>query len=77
MHYVGAVEDHPGDTCAFPGGKGWAGKEGINVLSAIRNTTNILSEWEGGYDVLSNEALKFLIHFLVRVWNHWFSVFSC
>lgn len=65
MHYVGAVEDHPSDVCAFPGGKGWEGKENINVLSAIRNTTNILRDWEGGYDNLSNEALKFLIHFVV------------
>ncbi|KAJ7502447.1 phospholipase C/P1 nuclease domain-containing protein, partial [Mycena galericulata] len=74
LHYVGAVDDHPSQTCAFPGTRGWAGKQGGNVLGAIRNVTNILEDSvyysKGGsaasayqYD-LANEALKFLIHFM-------------
>lgn len=73
MHYVGAVDDHPSQTCMFPGPKGWAGKRGINVLGAIRNVTGILEEWvedersgvlSSTRDDAANEALKFLIHFM-------------
>ncbi|KAF7357884.1 hypothetical protein MVEN_00834600 [Mycena venus] len=73
LHYVGAVDDYPSQTCVFPGLRGWAGKDGANVLSGIRNVTDILTDWvyfnKGAmvpgykYDV-ANEALKFLIHFL-------------
>ncbi|KAJ6498735.1 phospholipase C/P1 nuclease domain-containing protein [Mycena sanguinolenta] len=71
LHYIGAVEDHPSQTCAFPGPRGWAGKYGGNVLGAIRNVTNILEDsvYYGGKtnshdDAMANEALKFLIHFM-------------
>ncbi|KAJ6538814.1 phospholipase C/P1 nuclease domain-containing protein [Mycena vulgaris] len=73
LHYVGALDDHPSQTCAFPGTRGWAGKQGGNVLGAIRNVTNILEDSvyygkagrmsSSQYD-LANEALKFLIHFM-------------
>jgi hypothetical protein len=78
LHYVGALDDHPRDTCIFPGERGWAGRRGINVLGAIRNTSDILVKWverEGDgmgdgreYDDEeegeANEALKFLVHFI-------------
>ncbi|KAJ7282593.1 phospholipase C/P1 nuclease domain-containing protein [Mycena rebaudengoi] len=73
LHYIGAVDDHPSQTCAFPGTRGWAGKDGGNVLGGIRNVTNLLEDFvsydKAGrlsamqYDV-ANEALKFLIHFM-------------
>ncbi|KAJ7467077.1 phospholipase C/P1 nuclease domain-containing protein, partial [Mycena latifolia] len=73
LHYIGAVDDHPSQTCAFPGTRGWAGKQGGNVLGAIRNVTNILEDSvyyakagrtsTSQYDA-ANEALKFLIHFM-------------
>ncbi|KAJ7140503.1 phospholipase C/P1 nuclease domain-containing protein [Mycena crocata] len=72
LHYIGAVDDYPSQTCAFPGVRGWAGKDGANVLSGVRNVTDILVDWvyntagirsaEG--DNAPDEALKFLIHFL-------------
>ncbi|KAJ7162190.1 phospholipase C/P1 nuclease domain-containing protein [Mycena filopes] len=73
LHYIGAVDDHPSQTCAFPGSRGWAGKQGGNVLGAIRNVTTILEDsvYYGKAGKLSaheydaaNEALKFLIHFM-------------
>jgi S1/P1 Nuclease len=72
LHYVNGLDDHPPETCAFPGPRGWGGKQGGNVLGAIRNVTNILEEWDiPAYDVatndsddLANEALKFLVHFM-------------
>lgn len=78
LHYVGAVGDHPSDTCIFPGDNGWAGREGANVLAAIRNVSGILDDFVGisspGSGVqlsrtsddlgLASEALKFLIHFI-------------
>ncbi|KAK7006032.1 phospholipase C/P1 nuclease domain-containing protein [Favolaschia claudopus] len=68
LHYVGALDDHPSQTCAFPGSRGWAGKQDGNVLSAIRNVSNILEDSvyyrkTAGYDA-ANEAVKFLIHFM-------------
>jgi hypothetical protein len=71
LHYVGAVGDHPSQTCAFPGTRGWAGRQNGNVLGAIRNVTTILEDsvyYSGKastseYDA-ANEALKFLIHFM-------------
>jgi hypothetical protein len=67
------VDDYPSQTCVFPGPRGWAGKDGANVLGGIRNVTDILTDWvyfnKGGaisgyqHDV-ANEALKFLVHFL-------------
>ena len=59
MHYVNGVGDHPAEKCVF-GQEGWQGPPGINVLSAIRNTTMWL---EKGYEG-AEEALKFLIHFV-------------
>lgn len=69
LHYINARDDYPPHTCAFPGPRGWAGKQGGNVLGAIRNVTNILEEWGDGVamnypDDSANEALKFLVHFL-------------
>lgn len=78
LHYIGALDDYPSDTCIFPGERGWAGREGGNVIGAIRNVTTILQDWvtaEGGglgdgrpyddeIDGLANEALKFLVHFM-------------
>ena len=72
MHYIGAVDDYPSKTCAFPGSRGW--EKSVNVLGAIRNGTDILERWmmkqhaqtgNSLYDhVLANEALKFLVHFV-------------
>lgn len=68
LHYVNPVADHPPQLCVFPGSKGWEGKEGANVLYAIRNTTDLLDKWvqEGSdlSDPVANEALRFLIHFI-------------
>ena len=73
LHYVGAVGDNPGTQCLFPGKQGWEGKEDENVLSAIRNVTDLLAEFmkakrEGTAGMkdtdVANEALKFLIHFV-------------
>ncbi|EEB90079.1 hypothetical protein MPER_11763, partial [Moniliophthora perniciosa FA553] len=66
MHYVGALDDYPSSTCAFPGDRGWAGTKLINVLGAIRNTTTLLEGYVNGEQDIStaDEALKFLVHFL-------------
>ncbi|KAH9477946.1 Endonuclease 3 [Psilocybe cubensis] len=66
MHFVNALEDNPPSTCAFPGPSGWAGKQGSNVLDGIKNTTHLLQKWvnHDESDIVANEALKFLIHFL-------------
>ncbi|KAF8880460.1 phospholipase C/P1 nuclease domain-containing protein [Gymnopilus junonius] len=66
LHYIGALDDHPSDTCAFPGPRRWAGSPGINVLDGIQNTTSLLQAWvdEDATDAVANEALKFLIHFV-------------
>ncbi|KAF9480931.1 phospholipase C/P1 nuclease [Pholiota conissans] len=66
LHYVGALDDYPSETCAFPGPRGWAGHPGVNVLDGIQNTTRLLQDWvneDASHDV-ANEALKFLIHFV-------------
>ncbi|KAJ2924103.1 hypothetical protein H1R20_g12990, partial [Candolleomyces eurysporus] len=47
MHYIEAVDDHPGDDCQYPGAGGWAGTNRINLLDAIKNVTGILAEWSG------------------------------
>ena len=72
LHYVNAPDDHPPQTCAFPGSRGWQGKPGGNVLGAIRNVSNILEEWHvhthglaaNSPNDLANEAMKFLVHFM-------------
>ena len=66
MHYVGALDDHPGDTCVFPGERGWAGKKDVNVLGAVRNMTNVLVGYTDGYfdRGVAEEATKFLIHYI-------------
>jgi len=68
LHYVNAIADHPPQLCLFPGAKGWEGNKDANVLGAIRNTTDLLSQWveEGSdpSDPVAGEALKFLIHFV-------------
>ncbi|EIW74377.1 phospholipase C P1 nuclease [Coniophora puteana RWD-64-598 SS2] len=45
MHYIGARDDWPSQTCAFPGDKGWSGRDSINVLGAIRNVSGTLEEF--------------------------------
>ena len=42
------------------GEDGWEGKDGVNVLGGIWNTTQWLKEGKLG----AGEAVKFLIHFL-------------
>ncbi|KAI6037608.1 S1/P1 nuclease [Pisolithus marmoratus] len=69
LHYIGAVDDYPSNSCAFPGSSGWAGRTHINVLSGIRNVTTVLQDYEGhvateNVDGYVQDALKFLIHFL-------------
>lgn len=66
LHYVGAVGDHPGQSCVFPGAKGWAGKRDGNVLGAVRNMTSILVEYTNGERSreTAEEALKFLVHYV-------------
>jgi hypothetical protein len=66
LHYIGAIGDDPSETCLFPGDNGWAGRDGMNVIGAMRNTTGILREYTNGDvdDELANEALKFFVHFL-------------
>ena len=70
MHYVNAdkEDDHPPQTCRFPGPKGWSGDKDVNLLGAIRNNTNILGRWvqEGSNlkDSIAADALRFLIHFV-------------
>jgi hypothetical protein len=66
LHYVGAVGDHPSQTCSFPGTGGWNGKTDHNVLGAIRNMTGVLLEYvDGSYGrETAEEALKFLVHYV-------------
>lgn len=59
LHYVNSHGDHPSDHCVF-GAEGWDGPAGMNVLSAVRNTTLWLDH---GYEG-AEEALKFLVHFM-------------
>lgn len=80
LHYINALDDHPSETCKFPGERGWAGRDGHNILGAIRNVTDLLQEFveEVGVDLRekrglvgalgrvddAEEMLKFLIHFV-------------
>lgn len=68
LHYIGSIDDHPSEVCAFPGPHGWSGKKDANVLSAMRNTTQLLEQWtKESHSVdhpTANEALKFLVHFM-------------
>ena len=70
LHYIGAVDDNPPDSCQFPGSRGWDGQKFMNVLSAVRNATNTLENYRSAYrkasdiDETANKALKFLIHFV-------------
>ncbi|KDQ59977.1 hypothetical protein JAAARDRAFT_67657 [Jaapia argillacea MUCL 33604] len=73
LHYVGSWDDHPSDTCVFPGEGGWNGKKNENVLGGVRNVTGILVEWveqqrnnelSVSNDARAEEALKFLVHFI-------------
>jgi len=59
FHYVGGIGDWPPSICQF-GEQGWHGRDGVNVLGGIYNTTNWLKEGKSG----SGEATKFLIHFV-------------
>ena len=66
LHYVGAVDSHPPNDCAYPGPNGWAGTKEINVLDGIKNVTGLLADWinNDASDATASEALKFLVHFL-------------
>ncbi|THU89058.1 phospholipase C/P1 nuclease [Dendrothele bispora CBS 962.96] len=67
LHYVGAVDDHPSKTCAFPGDHGWSGRTNNNVLGGIHNTTYLLEQFvDGGNSQVhvADEALRFLVHFI-------------
>jgi len=69
MHHVKPLGDNPPKSCPFPAdSKEWEGKEGANVLSAIRTNTNILRQFQNGNPLgvprEVSEALKFLIHFV-------------
>ncbi|KAG8776018.1 hypothetical protein FRC15_000188 [Serendipita sp. 397] len=59
FHYVGGINDWPPSSCVF-GDDGWEGKDGVNVLGGIWNTTKWLKDGNPG----ASEAVKFLIHFL-------------
>ncbi|KIM24067.1 hypothetical protein M408DRAFT_331984 [Serendipita vermifera MAFF 305830] len=59
FHYVGGTSDWPPNKCVF-GEDGWEGKDGVNVLGGIWNTTQWLKDGRPG----AAEAVKFLIHFL-------------
>lgn len=65
LHFIGALDDHPPSSCAFPGKNGWAGTKRVNVLDGMKNVTALLQGWVKGEtsDDAANEALKFLIHF--------------
>jgi hypothetical protein len=58
-HYVGGIGDWPPSKCRF-GEEGWHGRDGVNVLGGIYNTTNWLRESKPG----AGEATKFLVHFV-------------
>lgn len=58
FHYVGGIGDWPPEECKF-GEDGWEGKDGVNVLGGIWNTTRWVKDGRGG-----SEPVKFLIHFL-------------
>lgn len=73
LHYIGAVDDFPSSSCAFPGTRGWNGRTHINVLNGIRNVTTVLQDYQDRHSAGSSvevvpgyvqDALKFLIHFL-------------
>ncbi|THH31011.1 hypothetical protein EUX98_g3190 [Antrodiella citrinella] len=66
LHYIGAVDDHPSQTCTFPGEGGWAGKTDANVFGAIRNVTGVLEDYTLGMvdHARAEESMKFLIHFM-------------
>ena len=66
LHFVGAIDSHPPDNCAYPGPNGWAGTKEINVLDGIKNVTGLLADWvnHDADDATASEALKFLVHFL-------------
>jgi len=66
MHFINPLDDHPPKTCLFPGVRGWEGKQFINVLDAVKNTTSLLEKWvdKDASDKVASEALKFLVHFV-------------
>ena len=66
LHYIGALDDHPSETCLFPGDRGWSGRTDHNVLGAVRNVTEVINGYlVGERDVgAAEEAMKFLIHFV-------------
>jgi hypothetical protein len=66
LHYIGAVDDHPPNDCAYPGLNGWQEAKNKNVLDAIKNVTGLLEDWvnHDASNDTANEALKFLVHFM-------------
>ena len=59
FHFVGGIGDWPPSKCQY-GEQGWHGRDGVNLLGGIYNTTNWLREGRPG----AGEATKFLIHFI-------------
>jgi len=66
LHYVNPVDDHPSQSCLFPGAGKWEGKRQANILDAVKNVTSVLQRWvdKDASDNAAEEALKFLVHFL-------------
>jgi len=66
MHFINPLDDHPSKTCLFPDIRGWDGKQSINVLDGVKNTTSLLEKWvdREASDKVASEALKFLVHFM-------------
>ena len=65
LHFIGALDDDPPSSCAFPGKNGWAGTKRIDVLDGMKNVTALLQgrvRGETSHDA-ANKAVKFLIHF--------------
>ncbi|KAH9939871.1 phospholipase C/P1 nuclease domain-containing protein [Amylocystis lapponica] len=66
LHYIGALDDSPSASCAFPGPRGWAAARDHNVLAAVGNSTHGLQQFLAGESSAAQgaEALKFLVHFV-------------
>ena len=69
LHFAKGISDHPPDNCQFPSADGWANAERANVLDAIQNVSSILTNFASSGSLVdgqdaTEEALKFLIHFV-------------
>ncbi|KAG8750061.1 hypothetical protein FRC14_000841 [Serendipita sp. 396] len=61
FHYVGGINDWPPSSCVF-GDDGWEGKDGVNVLGGIWNTTKWLKDGNPGASEAVEDALKGAIY---------------